>query len=306
MPRMKYYLGMIGVLLVLAVLFVLNRPPGDRVLIDRTILAVATSSDPSYCETKVTPRYLEQVTAAQQPFADDICEREAGGSRASSVDTSDVVIDGDHATAVVSNEGGSFDGSSFVVRLVKEDGYWKLDRLVAFRHFDRAGFDRAYRRSFLEFGSPSSSADCALSKDRRLSDVEIERATLTGDLRPAFERFFVACDRGGAERSLTSAISEPDFGLPPRAIRCATDKIKSLSNAELVRVQTDLVTYGKLLDSCGRGAIFAHTRRGLSDMDLEPGTVDCVLDAFRARPPAAAIRLSYDQDRYNELIDGCE
>lgn len=303
---MKLFLGMIGVLVVLAVLFALNRPPGDRAQIDKTIAAVATSADPSYCETRVTPRYLEQVTGTESPFADEICEREAGGSRAIAVDTSGVVVEGDRATAVAHNEGGSFDGSSLAVSLVEEDGHWKLDRLVGFRHFDRARFNRAYRRSFLEFGSPQSSADCATRKARRLSDADIERTTLTGGLRRTFESFFVACDRSGAERTLTSSIAEPDFGLPPQAIQCATGKIKALSDAELVQIQTDLVAYGKLLDSCDRKAIFAYLRRGLSDMDLNPREVDCVLDVFRNKPVPTAIRLSYDQARYEALIDRCK
>jgi hypothetical protein len=296
-----------GGILVVVALFVVQRlnSPGDETKVETTIEAVMAGEDPSYCKTDVTPRYLEQVTGAPPPFADDACEREIEVSRAKSVDTSDVAIDGSRATAVVALTGGSFDGSRLAVRLVKDDGDWKVDRLLAFRHFDRGKFERAYWRRFLEFGSPTSSADCALRRSRRFSNVEIERATLT-DASRAFEPIFVSCDRDGAERALVSSIAEPKFDFPPRAIQCAAGKVRALSDAQLVRVQLSLIVYGKILYGCDRGAIFTYIGRELKAREnLDPAAVDCVLRAFRSRQTAAAIRLSYDEARYNDLIDGC-
>ncbi len=301
-------LAMIGGLLLLLGLLVFQRLnlPGDEAKIAKTIEAVATSTDPAYyCDAKVTPRYLEQTTGTKPPFADEVCESETEASRADSVTTSEVAVDGNRATAMVAYTGGSLDGSKLAVGLVKNGGEWKLDRLIAFRRFDRAKFDRAYRRSFLAFGSPTSSADCALAKARRFSNTEIETAALRDSPR-VFTPIFVACDRDGAERNLVQSIAEPKFDLPPRAIQCAASKIKALSDAELVRLHLDPLAYSELVYSCGRKAVFKYLGRELKDKEnLDPKAVDCVLEEFRNRPVAGAIRLSYEQARYNALIARC-
>ncbi|MGE5283030.1 MAG: hypothetical protein ACM3N0_12070 [Chloroflexota bacterium] len=297
-----------GAVLLLLSLFAFQRLniPSDKTKIEKTIEAVTIGADPSYCETKLTPRYLEQITGAKPPFADEVCRGEIEMSRAESVDTSEVAIDDTRATAVVAFGGGSFDGSRLAVGLVRENGDWKLNRILAFRHFDRNKFDHAYRRSFLELGSPTSSANCALRRARRLSNAEIERAALT-DSRRAFDPIFVACDRDGAERALVSSIAEPKFDFPSRAVQCAAGRLKALSDAELVHVQLSPMTFDKLIYGCGYRAVFAYMERELKSREsLDREAVDCVLRVFRSRPTAGAIRLSYDQARYSQLIDGCK
>src|ERR1700679_3423409 len=101
-----------GARLLLVSLFVFQRVniPSDETKIEKTIEAVTIGADPSFCETKVTPRYLEQITGTEPPFADEVCKSEIGASRAKSVDTSEVAIDGTLATAAVTFRGGPFDG----------------------------------------------------------------------------------------------------------------------------------------------------------------------------------------------------
>jgi hypothetical protein len=300
--------ALIGGALLLVGIFVFQRlrPPGDQARIERTITAVIIDKKPSYCETEVTASYLKQTTGAKAPFADDICQQEAEASRAKSVDVSEIAINGNKATAVVALRGGSFDGSRLVLRLLEEERSWKVDRLLAFRSFDRDKFERAYRRTFLEFGSPVRSADCALRRAQRFSTAEIESAALTGVVWWTFAPISVSCDRDGVERSLVKSIAEPKFGLPSRAIQCAAQKTKALSDAELVRVELSPIVYDELLYSCGRKAIFAYQRRELKAREhLNAAEVECVLTAFRNRPTPSAIRLGYDEPRYNALIAAC-
>jgi hypothetical protein len=299
--------AIVGGSVFLAALFVFQRlgPLGDRARIERTIQAVLVDSEPSYCETKVTTRYLEQTTGMKAPFADDFCREDARLSRARSVEASRIAIDGGEATAVADLRGGSFDGSRFALRLIEEDGSWKVDRLLGFRHFNRRKFERAYRRTFWEFGSPVSSANCALRRSRRLSNAEIERAALTG-IRRTFTPISISCDRDGVERSVVKSISQPSFDLPSQAIQCTAEKLKTLSDAELVQVELSPIAYDGLLYSCGRKAIFEYQERELrAREDLGAKEVQCVLSEFRHLPAAAAIRLGYDQPRYNALIDAC-
>ena len=302
--RARFWLVLI---LLLVGLFVFQRlsAPGDRAEIEKTIEAVTVGKKPSYCETRVTPRCLTQITGTEPPFADDICEREFAVSRTRSVRTSEIEIDGDVATAVVAFRGGSFDGSRLVMGLVDVDGRWRMDRMISFRHFDRTRFDRSYRREFLEFGSPASSADCAIRRSQRLWDTEIERVVLN-DAGRVFTPIFVACDRDGAERSLISSIADPQFDLPQPVVRCAANEMKTLNDAELMQVDLDLIAYGELLYRCDRNAIFAYMGRELeSTQDLDPAAARCVLKVFRNRSVPAAIRLSYDEVAYDDLIDRC-
>lgn len=293
--------------LLLAGVFLFQRlkPAGDQARIEDTITAVFADGTPTYCETKVTFGYLEQITGAKPPFADNVCRQEATTSRARSADTTGIAIDGDNATALVALRGGSFDGSRLAVGLREEEGSWRVNRLLAFRHFDRDGFERAYRRSFLEFGSPVRSVDCATGQSARFTNADIEHAALT-DIRGAFTPIAVSCDRDGIERSLVKAAAEPKYGLPQQSIRCAARKAGALSDAGLTRVVLSPLAYDELLYSCGRSAILAYQEHELkANVNLDAAAVRCVLGAFRGRPTPAAIRLGYDERRYNALIATC-
>ena len=162
----------------------------------------------------------------------------------------------------------------------------------------------AYQRSLLAFGSSPSSADCALARSQKLSDGEIEAASLGRG--SVFARISVACDRAGTERSLVEAAADPEYDLPPAAIECVARRVRRLGDAELVRAQDDAVAYGEIVFDCGRGAIMRRFERQLrADEDLEPRQVACILGAYRNRGDAAAARLSYDQAAYRALFDRC-
>jgi hypothetical protein len=299
---------LVGVVLLPTVVLSVHRlnPPSNRTRIEGTIEAVTTSHHSGYCDSKVTAGYLEQMTGVGPPFSDDFCEAEAGRTPATSVEVTDVTIADDRATALVANEGGPVDGSTVRVRLVRDSEDWKLDRLIGFEHFDRASFERAYRRLFLRSGAPPSAADCGLEKTRALSKHGLERALLGGKSHRIFARFGVACDREGTERSITSTVAEPKIRFPPTGIDCVAQAVGAATDGELVRLQLDLVAYNELLWRCDRAAVLGYLKRGLAAYDdLSPSAVNCVLGVLRNRPRVEAIRLTYDKARYERLIESC-
>jgi hypothetical protein len=297
-----------GVACLLLILFTVQRllsSPDDATAIERTIATVATSSDPSYCDELVTTRYLEQTTGARPPFADDFCKSEAEGPRADSASALDAHVDGHRATAVVSFEGGSYDGSIFRLALVEEDGHWKLDRILSLARFERGAFERAYRTRLLEFGSPAESVTCALRAVRQLSDAEIESVTLKGSQR-TFASIAVGCDRNGIERSLVATIGNRKYDVPPAAVECAARTIEAAGDAELVRLQLDLLAYNELILDCDGDALLEFEKRELSAHDLSPREVVCIVARLRSLPRTGQIRLAYDEPRYDALIQDCD
>ncbi len=280
-------------------------PSPNEDQIERAIGVASTSTDPSLCRDLLTPRYLRQITGSGPPFADDICASEAPTRTASRVGISHISVEGDHATALVSYAGGSLDGSEVVLRLAREDGSWKLDRVASFVRFDRRHFSRAYWRRFLELGAPAQAADCAIEAERRFSNAELERALLRSAQR-TFVPIAVACDRQGTEQRVLSAVADPQLDLGRAGIECAERKLDSASQAELVRIELDTVTYGELVLSCDRTAFADSIKHRLTAAgDLSAGEINCVVEAVADLPPAGVIRLTYDQARFASLIDGC-
>lgn len=296
-----------GILLLLA-LFVFQRvaAPSPETEIERTIGKVASGADPTYCNELMTDRYLEQTTGEGMPFADEACENEAGQGGADSVAVRRVAVSGGRATALVTHTGGSLDGSRVVVRLREEDGEWKLDRMVRFVVFDRAGFRSAYREKLRKLGFPATAASCILDRERRFPDEAIEREALEPD-HHIFAAIVVSCDRTSVERNVIGAIADPALDFPKRAIECGRRRLATATDAELMRLQLDVVAYNKLLLSCGRGAFLAYHRRELAaGAHLETSAVECVLGVLEGLPARDLVGIAYDQEKYEALLDRCE
>jgi hypothetical protein len=296
----------IGVVLVVVAAFVLQRlsTRRDGAQISRAVEAAATSTDPSYCRESVTSSYLRQTTGARAPYADQVCESEAGMGGADSVDVSDIAIDGSHATARAAYEGGSLDGARLAVRLVKEGKDWKLDKLVAFEEFDRAKFDRSYTKDLVQFGAPKRAVECALAKAGAYSDRELEQVVLHR-AHVVFLPILVGCDREGVEQNVIESVADPNLSFPKGMVSCATGRIRGSTDTELARLQLDLDAYGRLLFDCDSEAVFAYLRRELRAYELDSGAVECVVSALRKLPPVEMMRLTYE-GRYEELIASCK
>jgi hypothetical protein len=277
--------------------------PGDEERIERRIEAVATGTDPYFCQDAVTVAYMEQITGSHRPFADDACEA-ASPHPADSVKVSDISVDGDVATAAVTYTGGSLDGSTTRVRLIKEGGVWKIDRRLGFAHFDRAGFRRGYRVVVGQFGSPAPAVRCALAHEARLTNAQVERSMLAG-ADPALTRISVACDREGVERSILGSAAAAE--LEPAASACFERRLAAVGAAKLAHLETDTPAFGRLLTSCDREAVVSYTRRKLIAEGRESRTeIACIIRVLRALPPAGQYRLAYDEERFADVYDRCE
>jgi hypothetical protein len=279
--------------------------PSTEERIERNIDVVFTSGNPGYCDDLTTRHYLEQTTDEPWPFADEACEIYAGEGTTQSVAVSRVRVEGGRATARVIPSGGSLDGATVTVALVDEDGYWRLDRLVAIDRFDRAAFRRNYRRSFLTFGSSQSAASCAVEREERLSDAEIERGLLGGGAS-LFEPIAVECDRAGVERNTVAAIAGPEYGYPASGIACVERRLKEAED-EFVVAAGHAGPFGQLLLACDPRAPFdmlEHQLRAEDEFDREAD--ECILAAFRRLSPVQAYRRGYEDERHAALLEGCK
>lgn len=92
----------------------------------QTIELVLTSGDPKQaCEELVTQDFVNRAYGGIAGCRAAI----EGGGTADSVKVSDLERDGETATAVSVPEGGPNSGEDIDVRLVREDGTWKVDDL---------------------------------------------------------------------------------------------------------------------------------------------------------------------------------
>jgi hypothetical protein len=155
--------------------------PSDSAEIEEAITTVATSKDPGFCDAFLTQAYLEQMTGVKAPYADELCEEAARLDAADAVDVTDVDVNGDEATATATYSGSSLDGSSLVVRLVRSDGDWKLDRKLRVEFLNRAGLERGYREVLVspDYRFSEAGASCVIAETRQLTDAELADSVLS-------------------------------------------------------------------------------------------------------------------------------
>ena len=301
---------LLGVLLFLALAFFVSRlisPRSDALEIEEAIETVATTSDPTVCEELMTPNYLEQVSGVPAPFSDEVCEQTISFSEpADSVDVTDIEVDGEEASALVSYVGGAFDGSSLMVGLVDDDD-WKLDRRLRFQSLDRPAFEKALREQLVEpeFAFSAKGADCIVRRLGALPDRALEQRLLSATSQ-TLDRAGVACDREGVEESITTALEE-DPPYPPPVVACVERELEQLSDERLAQLYVDgPVEFGRLLLGCGRERVMEAYSSELEDAEYDSSAVECLLDAFEDLPAEEFTRLTHDDQRYGELYDDCE
>jgi hypothetical protein len=302
-------IGLSVLFLAVVVLFVIHKlnRPSDTERVERVLRYAATSGDPSICRDLNTSRYLTQVTGHPAPFAESACySGVTHGDPADSLEIDHLAVDGDRATAVVRPTGGESAGTRLTLALVKVDDHWKLDRVLAIDQLNRDAFVRGQRDSVLAEGWPPAAAACVAEGVRRLPVAVLEARLLRGRNEP-FDRIALACSRPEFERSLLTTVANANLSSPQRAVACARQRLRAASEDELIAVGHDVPTYGRLLLGCDRKAPFDFMRAELLAHEyLEPTQADCVIRAARELSRQAAFRLAFENERYDELIDGCE
>ncbi len=170
----------------------------DESQIEEAIETSATSNDPASCKKLSTQQFMEQTTRSEGSEAVKECEKQASdetGAEAAAV--SNVEVEGSKATADVALTGGSFDGQTVEVALVKESDQWKLDELTGFAKFDKAKLIEAFETSLAEPSSEVSKslASCLVESFEAGSQEEFEELLLSGSAE-GLEELAEACSQG--------------------------------------------------------------------------------------------------------------
>jgi hypothetical protein len=156
----------------------------DEDQITEVIETSVSSDDPADCTELSTQAFVEQTTFETGEAAVAQCEEDAADPTddADSVEVSDISVDGEAATANVAFTGGTFDGSTVTVSLLKEGDQWKLDSIDDIPEFDRAAFDAAFIEQIeAEEDIPAQVSTCITDAFSAASDDQIKEAFLSGD-----------------------------------------------------------------------------------------------------------------------------
>jgi hypothetical protein len=202
------------------------------------VIRALTHSDPEQCETLATNRWLEQNFGEGSGSTLEECKFEStlpGPPQARSVRFDSLQVHGASAVAMVSVSGGSADGSTLRLELVRQTGQWKLDYLADLQ-IDRNRFDAAQRRELVVQGATRGEAACALGRVRRIfATDEIERLLVSGKTR-IFAAAQVPCfGRRTLVHELTVGIRHAaPKDIPAEIVDCVIRKlIGATSTAEL-------------------------------------------------------------------------
>jgi hypothetical protein len=158
---------------------------GESAAVTAAIKQAATSTDPAACTRLETQRFMEQNALVKGQNALKRCRAEApdAADNPRTTNVSNVKVQGDVATAQAAFEGGNLDGQAIDLRLVKQQGRWKLDHIDDFAKFDRKRFLTALSASLAR--PPSSQAPdtvkCIVGRIGGLSDSDIQGIYVNGD-----------------------------------------------------------------------------------------------------------------------------
>ena len=99
----------------------------------------ATSTDPADCKKLETQQFMEQTIAGKWRGRGRSVRKKTRRTTegAKSVSVSEVEVDGSSATAEAALTGGSLDGQTVEVGLVKTGERWKLNEVVKFTKLDQ-------------------------------------------------------------------------------------------------------------------------------------------------------------------------
>jgi hypothetical protein len=157
----------------------------DSAAVAAAVKQAAANTDPASCTRLETQRFMEQNELVKGKAALQRCREHAkdvaGNPRTTNV--SGVKIDGSVARARAAFEGGDLDGQTIDLRLVKQQGHWKLDHIDDFAKFNRTRFLAALGSSLKR--PPSSQAPetvtCIVSRIGGLSDAAIQGIYVNAD-----------------------------------------------------------------------------------------------------------------------------
>jgi hypothetical protein len=158
---------------------------GESAAVTAAIKQAATTTDPAACTRLETQRFMEQNALVKGPAALKRCRQETpdAADNPHTTNVSNVKVQSDVATAQAAFEGGNLDGQAIDLRLVKQQGRWKLDHIDDFAKFDRERFLTALGASLARPPSSQSpdTVKCIVGRIGGLSDSDIQGIYVNGD-----------------------------------------------------------------------------------------------------------------------------
>jgi hypothetical protein len=160
----------------------------DRRAIEQMLTRGFTENDPKQCTQDMTASFLRYSYGTEKGTLDR-CRRSntpQSEPAAKSIAVESVTAVSGRATALikVSSDNG-LDGSVMTLRLVRDDGRWKLNRMADIQ-IDRARLDQHVRDQLGAKGYLPAETSCAIAKfDQTISDQAIERDLILGGASPS-------------------------------------------------------------------------------------------------------------------------
>jgi hypothetical protein len=156
----------------------------DEDQITEVIQTSVKSTDPADCTKLQTAQFLQQTEFAVGPDALKQCQDNAANTadNPDSVDVKDIKVDGTNATANVTFHGGTFDGSTITVALIKDGDQWKLDKITAIPTFDLQAFIRNFSDQLIAQGkTPQSVISCLTNAISKVGPDQLKQVLISGD-----------------------------------------------------------------------------------------------------------------------------
>ena len=144
----------------------------------------ATSTNPADCTKYATQQFLDQTQLTSGSDAVQQCQKDATDTtdKPSSVDVSNVNVSGSTATANVTFHGGSFDGSTLSVSLIKSGDQWKLDKITGIPTFNFQGLVSALQTKLSSDSSiPAPVTSCIVQKFSQVGADQVKSIILSGN-----------------------------------------------------------------------------------------------------------------------------
>jgi hypothetical protein len=235
----------------------------DEDEINEVLTTSFTTADPAQCQ-QLTQKGLQQL-APSIAEAEDPAQacREALDPNASadSIEISEVSVDGDHGTAKVTPQGGTFGGSVVTVALADQDG-WKIDGFSDVEIVDREAFlaslDKATEESFGNDALRPPDARCIADYIRQnATDAELEQSVTTREAGFVYDAVRM-CLGGGIDLiAITQLINNQlrSEGIDPRQARCLAGlSIAGQKSATVEEFATDPTVEQRIAKALKKGA----------------------------------------------------
>jgi hypothetical protein len=154
----------------------------DEKDVTAVITRAATSGDPAACTDSQTQKFTDQTSGDSGPGAAAVksCEQNAADSKSASVKVDNIKVSGSTATAEAALTGGTLDGQTVKLNLVKDGGKWKVDQVTGFVSFNADALKKSFATQLAkQAGTPAQIVSCLTQQVSQATDQQLENVFLT-------------------------------------------------------------------------------------------------------------------------------